>query len=126
MMFEISISIDVSDMEKAVLFYTKALDCTELRVGESTTKLKAQNANIFLLKNESGTNPLIKETSSRNYERHWTPVHLDFNVTEIEKTASLVKKYGGVIEGVESGDWGTVEFCADPFGNGFCLCQIND
>jgi len=126
MMIEVSISIDVSDMEKAVLFYTKALGCTELRAGESTTKLDADNVNIFLLKNEAGTNPLINGTSSRNYERHWTPVHLDFNVTEIEKIVSQVKEYGGVIEGSESGDWGAVEFCADPFGNGFCLCQMNN
>lgn len=125
-MTEISISIDVSDMGKAVLFYTKALGCTELRAGEDTTKLKAENVSIFLLQKESGSNPLINGTSSRNYERHWTPVHLDFNVTEIEKIASLVKEYGGVIEGAESGDWGTVEFCADPFGNGFCLCQIKN
>ena len=126
MMFEISISIDVSDMEKAVLFYTKALGCSGLHAGESTIKLKAQNVNIFLLKNESGTYPLIKGTSSRNYERHWTPVHLDFNVTAIEKITSMVKKYAGIIEGYESGDWGSVKFCADPFGNGFCLCQINN
>ncbi|WP_126452473.1 VOC family protein [Sulfuriflexus mobilis] len=125
-MTEISISIDVSDMEKAVLFYTKALGCTELRAGEDTTKLKAENVRIYLLKKESGSNPLINGTSSRNYERHWTPVHLDFNVVEIEKIASLVKEYGGIIEGSESGDWGAVEFCADPFGNGFCLCQIKN
>jgi len=51
-MAEISISIDVSDMEKAVLFYTKALGCTEVRAGEDTTKLSADNASIFLLKKE--------------------------------------------------------------------------
>ncbi len=49
-MAEISISIDVSDMENAVLFYTKALGCTELRAGEDTTKLSADNVSIFLLK----------------------------------------------------------------------------
>ncbi len=125
-MAEISISIDVSDMEKAVLFYTKALGCTELRAGEDTTKSKSDNVNIFLLKKEPESNPLITGTSSRNYERHWTPVHLDFNVSEIKKITSLVKEYGGVNEGSESGSWGAVEFCADPFGNGFCLCQINN
>jgi len=125
-MAEVSISIDVSDMEKAILFYTKALGCSELRIGEDTTKLSADNVSIFLLKKESKSNPLITGTASRNYERHWTPVHLDFNVSEIEKTVSLVKEFGGINEGSESGDWGAVEFCSDPFGNGFCLCQINN
>jgi len=125
-MAKISISIDVSDMTKAILFYTKALGCSELRAGEDTTKLSADNINIFLLKKESKSNPLIAGTASRNYERHWTPVHLDFNVTEIEKVASLVNEFGGSTEGSESGDWGEVKYCADPFGNGFCLCQINN
>jgi len=124
-MAEVSVSIDVADMEKAILFYTKALGCIELRVGEDTTKLSADNVSIFLLKKESKSNPFISGISSRNYERHWTPVHLDFNVSKIEEIVSLVKEYGGVNEGSESGDWGAVEFCADPFGNGFCLCQIN-
>ena len=123
-MAEVSVSIDVSDMEKAVLFYTKALGCSEIRVGEGTTKLGADNVNIFLLKKESESNPLITGTSSRNYERHWTPVHLDFYVSEIEKIVSLVKELGGASEGSQSGDWGAVEFCSDPFGNGFCLCKI--
>jgi len=125
-MAEVSISIDVSDMDKAISFYTKVLACTEARVGSDTTKLSADNVSIFLLKKEPKSNPLVIGTSSRNYERHWTPVHLDFNVSEIDKVVSLVQEFGGVHEGSESGDWGAVAFCADPFGNGFCLCQINN
>ena len=90
-----------------------------------TTKLCAGNVSIILLKKEEKSNPLITGTSSRNYERHWTAVHLDVKVSEIEKKVALVKHFGGVIEGSESGDWGTVEYCSDPSGNGFCLCQIN-
>ena len=123
-MAEVSISVDVSDMEKAILFYTHALDCTELRAGSDTTKLSSDNVNIFLLKKDPQSNPLIIGTSSRNYDRHWTPVHLDFNVSEIDKVVALIQEFGGVHEGSESGDWGAVAFCADPFGNGFCLCQI--
>ena len=124
-MAEVSICIDVSDMDKAILFYTKALGCVELRAGEDTTKLNTDNVNIFLLKKEANSNPLVVGISTRNYERHWTPVHLDFNVSEIDKVVSLVQEFGGVHEGSESGDWGAVAYCSDPFGNGFCLCQIN-
>ncbi len=46
----VSVSIDVSDMEKATLFYTKALGCVKLRIGSDTTKLSTDNVNIFFWK----------------------------------------------------------------------------
>jgi hypothetical protein len=32
-----------------------------------------------------------------------------------------ITRLGGIVEGQESGDWGSLTRCADPFGNGFCL-----
>jgi predicted enzyme related to lactoylglutathione lyase len=37
----------------------------------------------------------------------------------------MVVDLGGIKEGEKSGEWGSAAFCADPFGNGFCLMQIN-
>lgn len=123
---QVSISIDVSDMEKASLFYTNALGCKVLRDGAEITKLSADNVEIYLLNKTPGSNPLISQSASRDYSRHWTPVHLDFNITDIEQAVANVREFGGTHEGSESGDWGTIAYCADPFGNGFCLCQIKD
>jgi predicted enzyme related to lactoylglutathione lyase len=122
---KVSISIDVLDMDEAILFYTKALGCKKLRAGTDTTKLTADNVDIYLLKRSLNSNPLITGTSIRNFDRHWTPVHLDFSVTDLDHAITLVNKFGGIKEGSESGDWGSIAFCADPFGNGFCLCKIN-
>lgn len=113
-------------MEKATLFYTKALGCKELRGGPDTSKLTADNVSIYLLKKALGSNPLITGTASRNYDRHWTPVHLDFSVSDLDHAISRVQQFGGVHEGSESGEWGSIAYCADPFGNGFCLCQIKN
>lgn len=122
-MVRISVSIDVSNMDKGVLFYTKALGCEELRRGPEISKLATENSDIYLLEKEQGSNPLLKGTAVRKFERHWTPVHLDFVVPNIESKLALIQEFGGLHEGSESGDWGSIAFCADPFGNGFCLVQ---
>lgn len=122
---KISVSIDVSDMETAVQFYSKALECNIVREGDEISELSADNSGIYLLKREPGTNPVPNNNAIRNYERHWTPVHLDIVVPDINKALPLVTQYGGTKEGSESGDWGSIAYCADPFGNGFCLIQYN-
>jgi len=122
-MTQVTISIDVSDMEKAISFYTKALGCKVLRAGEEMTKLATENVDIYILKKAPGSNPLLAGSASRSYDRHWTPVHLDFSVSDLEHAISQVLESNGTHEGSESGDWGAIAFCADPFGNGFCLLQ---
>lgn len=67
---KVSISIDVAEIEKASLFYSEALGCKKVRNGDDITVLSADNAAIYLLKKESGTNPLLSGTATRNYERH--------------------------------------------------------
>jgi len=123
---KVSISIDVADMEIASLFYSNALGCEMERNGEETSVLSTENTTIYLLKKLPGSNPLLAGNTSRDFNRHWTPVHLDFVVETIDETVALVLKYGGTCEGGESGDWGKIAYCADPFGNGFCLVVINE
>ncbi len=124
-MSKISVCIDVSEMEKAIQFYTKALGCKLVQKKAQYTELLADGLTIYLGENEAGTNPLINGKASRNYERHWTPVHLDVHVSDIDSCVSKVIELGGIKEGDKSGDWGSVVFCADPFGNGFCVMQYN-
>lgn len=74
-------------------------------------------------KNPAGSNPLPYGDAIRNYNRHWTPVHLDFVVLNLGQCVLLAVELGGVKEGGKSGDWGAIAFCADPFGSGFCVMQ---
>jgi len=122
---KISVSIDVSDMETAIQFYSKALECDIVRNGDEISELSVENSSIYLLKRNAGTTPVVNSNVTRNYERHWTPVHLDVVVPDIDKALPLITKYGGTQEGSESGDWGSIVYCADPFGNGFCLIQYD-
>lgn len=121
---KISISIDVSNLEKAESFYTEVLDCKKIRYQEpKMLVVSVDNAKIYIQEKVEGTNPAPLSESTRNYKRHWTPVHLDFYCNNLNKLLPKVIKYGGLHEGGESGDWGSIAFCSDPFGNGFCLIE---
>lgn len=121
----ISICIDVSDIESATKFYTEVLGCKIKVQKEKSAELETDNSIIHLMEREENSNPLINDTDARRYTRHWTPVHLDFYVTDMDKSVSLLSECGGTLEGKEEGDWGAAAFCADPFGNGFCIIKLN-
>ncbi len=95
---QVSICIDVADIKQGANFYVSALGCDIKNEKEKSAELLAENVTIHLMEKEENSNPLIKGTSSRNYQRHWTPVHLDFAVTDIEKTSSLIQEFSGIVE----------------------------
>ena len=121
-MIKISVSIDVSNLKQAEIFYIEALGCKKLRdQGADMVVLATDNCDIYLQEKEAGTKPLVSSAVVRDYERHWTPVHLDFLTENIDEVVKKIVQLGGLHEGGESGDWGSIAHCADPFGNGFCV-----
>ena len=63
----------------------------------------------------------LAATEGRSFARHWTPIHLDFAVEDLARSTAEITRLGGSVEDRESGDWGSLTRCVDPFGNGFCL-----
>lgn len=120
-MARITISIDVPDLDEAQNFYCNALGCRFLERKNGMRIIKADNVNIYLLSKAEESFPFRGARSPRSYERHWCPIHLDFETNDMNVSIDLVKDHGGTIEGSDSGSWGSITFCADPFGNGFCL-----
>lgn len=121
-MIKVSVSIDVPDLAEGEGFYVEALGCRKIRnQGDDMIVLSTDNAEIYLLKRTSGSEPIKQSQFVRTYQRHWTPVHLDFLCENVNDVAARVKKHGGRHEGGESGDWGSIAYCVDPFGNGFCV-----
>ncbi|GJM12631.1 MAG: glyoxalase [Pseudohongiella sp.] len=119
---KLSVSIDVSDLKKAEEFYIQALACTKLRdQGADMMVLSVENAEIYLQEKAAGSKPLAASEVIRDYGRHWTPIHLDFLTEDVEKTVAKIVEFGGAHEGGAKGDWGSIAYCADPFGNGFCV-----
>ena len=121
-MIKITVSIDVSSLKQAEAFYTEALGCNKIRdQGSNMIVLGTENCDIYLQEKKAGTNPLSSSEVVRDYNRHWTPIHLDFITENIDEVVKQIVKLGGLHEGGESGDWGSIAYCADPFGNGFCV-----
>lgn len=121
-MIKISVSIDVSNLKQAEIFYVEALGCKKIRdQGSNMVVLSTQNCDLYLQEKEAGTKPLLSSEVVRDYKRHWTPVHLDFISENVDVVVKKILKSGGLHEGGESGDWGSIAYCADPFGNGFCV-----
>jgi len=120
------VNIDVDDLEKATGFYTSALGLTVgRRFGGAGVELVGGEAPIFLLVAGSGSAPFRGATGTRGYLRHWTPVHLDFVVADIEAAVTRAVSAGATVEvPVERHEFGRLSVLADPFGHGFCLLQF--
>jgi hypothetical protein len=56
------------------------------------------------------------------YERHWTPIHLDFVVSDLESAVRQAMDAGATVEGeIETHKWDHTTYSGDPFGHGTCF-----
>ena len=92
------------------------------RIGDDLAELAGASVPIHLVTQPAGTPPSARVTHPRDYDRHWTPVHLDFHVDDLDAILESVRAQGGAVE-MEFRNQGPmpVAFCCDPFGNGFCV-----
>lgn len=123
---EFFVNIDVDDLEKAVRFYTAAFG---LRIGRrfaaSAVELLGSSAPIYLLAKSAGTPASDAASQVRSYERHWTPIHLDFVADEIESAVQRALQAGARLERpIGTHSWGKLALMVDPFGHGFCFVQF--
>jgi predicted enzyme related to lactoylglutathione lyase len=119
------INIDVDDLRKGERFYCEGLG---LRVGrrfEGWIELAGAAAPIYLLPKPAGSAVSPTSDAKRDYGRHWTPVHLDFVVADIDAAVKRAVGAGATLErDVTDHAYGKLALLADPFGNGFCLLQF--
>ena len=119
-------NIDVDDLGGAADFYCSALELTiGRRFGDSAIELVGASSAIYLLKHAAGTPAASSTSQPRDFGRHWTPVHLDFVVPDIESAVARAQNAGARLEGeVRTHKWGRIAVLADPFGHGFCLIEF--
>jgi catechol 2,3-dioxygenase-like lactoylglutathione lyase family enzyme len=124
---ELRICMDVNDMERAIAFYTEGLGLrVGRRFGNEFVELLGAACPIDLLFNAAGTQPVPGSREPRNYQRHWTPLHLDFVVDDMEATVARLQALGAVLEApVADRAWGRIAGLADPFGHGFDLLRFS-
>lgn len=120
------VNIDVDDLEEGTRFYTEALGMrVGRRFGRTAVELLGAEAPLYLLVKEDGTAPFPDAPSRRDYRRHWTPVHLDFAVDDLDAAIARAAAAGARLEGAPSEHrWGKLALLSDPFGHGLCLLQF--
>ena len=96
---DVLVNLDVDDLEKAVRFYSSAFG---LKVGRRFAAFGVEmlggSVPIYLLVKSPGTPASAATPQLRNYQRHWTPVHLDFVVDEIEPAVDKAVSAGARLE----------------------------
>ncbi len=68
---------------------------------------------------------LYLSASPRGYHRHWTPLHLDVVVEDLDTALARALAAGARAEGpIREAAWGRIVQLSDPFGHGWCLLQF--
>ena len=118
-----SVTIDVPNLEEGLTFYRGALGLVEVaRPIPTYAILACGDARIGLIEKAAGTKPAKGSEDVRRYERHWTPVHIDFNVNDFAGVLAKALGAGATCEQkYQIEGRAPIAFCCDPFGNGFCI-----
>lgn len=119
----VHVSIDVPNLEEGLRFYREVFGFVETaRPFPSMAIVDANNVTVCMHEKKAGTKSSPAGAATRQYDRHWTPVHLDLHVADFDAVLEKVRVAGGAVE-MEFKDQGPMPagFCCDPFGNGFCV-----
>ena len=125
---QLSINIDVPDLDAATRFYVDAFGFrVGRRLGAAGTELVGGAVPLYLLPREWNSQATESSWAVRNYERHWTPVHFDVIVSDVVAARARALAAGALPEGeVSEHDWGRMARLADPFGHGVCLIEFSE
>ncbi|MCC8537047.1 VOC family protein [Xanthomonas axonopodis pv. poinsettiicola] len=125
-MSDMLVNIDVDDIEAAERFYCAAFALRPARrFGKDAVELIGTSSKLYLLAKAPGTQAAPGADQARSYTRHWTPVHLDFVVDDLEQAVSQSLAAGATQEqAIRDNAWGRIAVMADPFGHGYCLIEF--
>ncbi|HST44795.1 MAG TPA: VOC family protein, partial [Luteimonas sp.] len=121
------VNVDVSDIEAAARFYCAAFQLDPgRRLGPGVLELVGATARIYLLEKAAGSRACHAADGRRAYSRHWTPIHLDFVVDDLDAALARSMSAGGLQEHpIREHAWGRIAVMSDPFGHGYCLIQFS-
>lgn len=119
--------IEVTDLARGIEFYCGGLGLTHKRqLGPRWVELAGANLPFFLLANRPAVAELGTTKVTRDFGRHWTPVHLDFIVSNLDEVVGRLCGLGGTLDReIQIREYGRIGNMADPFGNGFDLIEFS-
>jgi uncharacterized glyoxalase superfamily protein PhnB len=121
---DVLVNIDVPDLGRAIVFYCDAFGLTVTRrFGDGAVELSGWPVRLYLLEKPAGSRAAADDL--RRYDRHWSPVHLDVVVDDLEAALTRALAAGALAETeVRTEAWGKIVALADPFGHGICLIEF--
>ncbi|MGQ3263413.1 VOC family protein [Phenylobacterium sp.] len=121
---DLLVNIDVPDLAQAEAFYVAAFGLTPTRrFGQGGVELSGLPVRLYLLEKAEGS--VGAGDDIRRYGRHWTPVHLDVVVDDLDAALAQALNAGATLEqSARTEVWGRIALLADPFGHGLCLIQF--
>ena len=121
------VNIDVPDLAAGEAFYGQAFGLTAgRRMGDDFLELLGLEAPIYLLREDAGAVAAPGSGAERHYSRHWTPIHPDIAVQNLDEATARVLALGATLEVPAcEAPYGRIAMFADPFGHGFCLIEFN-
>lgn len=127
MVARILINVDVPELQPAIDFYAAAVGARFNRfLDDDVAELTYGSSVMYLLRkaDASGATPVREQV--RSFTRHWTPVHVDFVVADIDEAVARATAAGAKRESdrIEWRGSRCVTF-SDPFGHGFCLIEFS-
>jgi predicted enzyme related to lactoylglutathione lyase len=119
------LNIDVPDVAAAERFYVAAFGLEPgRRFDEDFVELLGWPAPVYLLRKAAGSPGAGQDL--RRYDRHWTPIHPDVLVEDLDGALARATAAGALIESpARQTRYGRIAMLADPFGHGFCLIEFN-
>ncbi len=119
------LNIDVPSIQAAEQFYTAAFGLTVgRRFAADFVELSGWPVPLYLLQKKAGT--IGAGQNARDYNRHWTPVHADVIVDDLDAALARATAAGAIVERpAVDVPYGRIAMVADPFGHGFCLIEFN-
>jgi predicted enzyme related to lactoylglutathione lyase len=117
--------VDVEDLEAGIRFYADGLGLTlRRRLAPNWVELEGAQVAVFLLQRKLDHRDTGVQMT-RDYERHWTPVHLDFLTDDLDSALARAEAAGARRDrDVVTAPWGRMACMSDTFGNGFYLIEL--
>ncbi len=123
---DLRVCIDVPDLARAIDFYRRAFGLEVARWNRPHwAELRGAGCPIDLLTTEAGSPASAACPEPRRFERHWTPVHVDLVVADLDAALARAVEAGAALERpIVERRWGRMANLADPFGHGICLLEL--